>query len=312
MKRTLFFFILTCVSVAHGDCRDLAAPRAVESPVADQWTLGSLNLWRLRDTVRDSKLDDPISSALLERRLEAIADTVVQSLKAPHLLAVQEVENRELLEALVVRLAKRGWYYRAVLLEGNDPSGMDVGLLYRRPIQVGSVEGLFADDAFQEHALYSRPPLRVSLTAPVSAQLVVVHLRSARDLQAPRVLEKRAKQAERLAMWVQSQTEPVIVAGDFNSSWGTGAFSDSYHRFASAGLFNLWEWIPSAERYSYRYRCRPQAIDHIWISPGLKQRVQRVSVSRGHAGRYRALYGSDGVSPVSDHDALVVYFETEQ
>jgi len=40
----------------------------------------------------------------------------------------------------------------------------------------------------------------------------------------------------------------------------------------------------------------------------LKPSVSKVAVSRGNAGRYDSLYGSQGVAPISDHDALVVYF----
>ena len=304
----ILLFVGACSSVS-AECRNLAEPRPVMAPADDHWTLATLNLWRLRDARKDSALDEPLSPSLLARRLDAIADTVVNDLQAPHLLAVQEVENLALLERLANRLGQSGFRYRAVLLEGNDPSGMDVGLLYRAPIVLTHSRALFATEAFQGHSLFSRPPLAVSLQSPVQADLVVVHLRSARDLKSARVFEKRHRQATRLAGWVAEQSGPVIVAGDFNSTWDAGRFSDSYNRFASASLFNVWSLLPKQERYSYRYRCRPQALDHIWLSPVLKERVKAVDVSRGSAGRYSKLYGSDGISPISDHDGLVVYFD---
>lgn len=305
----LTLLLLAGCSLVSGECRNLAAPQAVTPPAANQWTLATLNLWRLRDARKDTDLDDPLSPTLMARRLDAIAESVVNTLHAPHLLAVQEVENLALLTALAARLERLGFRYRAVLLEGNDPSGMDVGLLYRAPVALGHPRALFAVEQFQGQPLYSRPPLRVTLQSPVQADLVVVHLRSARDLKSSRVFEKRRRQASRLAGWVAGQPGPVIVAGDFNSSWDAGRFSDSYQQFAASGLFNLWQNLPPLERYSYRYRCRPQALDHIWISPVLKNDVAAVEVSRGNAGRYRSLYGTDGISPISDHDALVVYFD---
>lgn len=308
MRRILLFLTLLYAHPALPDCQNLAAVRAVSAPAADQWTLATLNLWRLRDTRKDSDLDDPISQALLSRRLDALASAVVETLKAPHLLAVQEVENRALLQSLADRLTERGLDYRVVLLEGNDPSGMDVGLLYRAPVELENPRALFAAERYRGQFLYSRPPLRVSLREPVSAELVVVHLRSARDLKSSRVFDKRRRQASRLAGWVAEQQQPVIVAGDFNSTWDAGRFSDSYQQFAASGLFNVWQKLSASERYSYRHRCRPQALDHIWLSPVLKHQVEAVDVSRGNAGRYHRLYGSNGVSPVSDHDALVVYF----
>ncbi|MCK0153236.1 endonuclease/exonuclease/phosphatase family protein [Alcanivorax sp. S6407] len=307
----LILFLCIGASPLQAECRNLAAPRAVMAPADNQWTLATLNLWRLRDARKDSDLDEPLSSSLLARRLDAIANAVVNDLHAPHLLAVQEVENLALLETLANRLAQSGFRYRTVLLEGNDPSGMDVGLLYRAPIALTQSRALFAKETFQGYPLFSRPPLAVSLQSPVQADLVVVHLRSARDLKSSRVFEKRRHQASRLAGWVAEQSGPVIVAGDFNSTWDAGRFSDSYQQFAASGLFNVWQKLAPAERYSYRYRCRPQALDHIWLSAELASRVDAVDVSRGSAGRYRKLYGSEGISPISDHDALVVYFDRQ-
>lgn len=311
MRLTYCFLIslfLAVGSAAVADCRGLNSPRGVMVPHGDQWTLATLNLWRLRDARKDSDLDDPLSPALLSRRLDAIANHVQGALNAPHLLVVQEVENLSLLEALAGRLARAGYRYRAVLLEGNDPSGMDVGLLYRAPVVLNNPQALFAAEQFRGRPLYSRPPLKVSLQAPLKADLVIVHLRSARDLKSSRVFEKRRRQASRLAGWVVNQTGPVIVAGDFNTTWDAGRFSDSYQQFAVAGLFNAWQSLEESERYSYRYRCRPQALDHIWLSPALQDDIEAVAVSRGSAGRYKSLYGSKGLSPISDHDALVVYF----
>lgn len=308
MRLILILLVLLFAVPVQADCRNLEAPRGVSAPAENQLTLATLNLWRLRDERKDADFDDPLSPSLLSQRLDAIAKTVADSLNAPHLLAVQEVENRALLDSLAARLARRGWQYRTVLLEGNDPSGMDVGLLYRAPVALNGADALFASERFRGHHLYSRPPLKVSIREPFRADLVVVHLRSARDLKSSRVFEKRRRQAATLAAWAEEQEAPLIIAGDFNSTWDAGRFSDSYQHFSASGLFNVWQKLAPTERYSYRHRCRPQALDHIWVSATLKSRVEAVAVTRGNAGRYNALYGSNGVSPISDHEALVVYF----
>ena len=310
-----YLIFCLCLLVATGlwaDCRGLAPDLGVPAPAADEWTLATLNLWRLRDTRKDSLLDKPLSSAVVDRRIQALVDFIAGPLQAPHILAVQEVENRDLLDALAAGLARQGWRYRVVLKEGNDPSGMDVGLLYRQPVRIASVDRLFAEQGFHGHALFSRPPLRVTVQEPRQLQLVVVHLRSARGLHKSRVRQKRQRQAALLASWAIEQSGPLIMAGDFNSTWGAGRISASYRRFAQSGLFNLWQRLPKRERYSFRHRCRPQALDHIWVSPDLETSVITMAVSRGNAGRYHSLYGSQGVAPVSDHDALVVYFSAER
>ncbi|MGJ3257409.1 MAG: endonuclease/exonuclease/phosphatase family protein [Alcanivorax sp.] len=306
----VYLFLVPCLLWA--DCPGLAPARGVPEPAADEWSLATLNLWRLRDSRKDSRLDEPLSTAVLEQRIQALVDFIAGPLQAPHMLAVQEVENRDLLDALAAGLARQGWRYRVVLKEGNDPSGIDVGLLYRQPVRIASAQRLFAEQGFHGHSLFSRPPLQVTVQAPRQLQLVVVHLRSARGLQKSRVHEKRQSQAALLANWAIEQDEPLIIAGDFNSTWDAGRISASYERFAESGLFNLWQRLPKRERYSFRHRCRPQALDHIWVSPGLKTFVSRTAASRGNAGRYDSLYGSQGVAPVSDHDALVVYFSAQR
>ncbi|MDX1804736.1 MAG: endonuclease/exonuclease/phosphatase family protein [Alcanivorax sp.] len=284
----------------------MAEPRAMPSAGPTQWSLVTFNAWRLRDTHRDSRWDSPLSRARLDDRLDALADFIRTRLAAPTVLALQEVENRPLLEALRQRLQQRGLHYQMVLREGQDPSGMDVALLLRAPAVAGPVRQLFARQQFAGAPLFSRPPLLVRLRRPWPVTLVVVHLRSARDLSSSRVYRKRQRQAAMLADWVRQQQGALIVLGDFNSGPGNARFSASYQRFADAGLHDVWSRLPPAQRFSYRYHCRPRALDHIWLDDALWRQVSGVMVSRGNAGRYRLLYGYQGSKVVSDHDGLGV------
>jgi len=297
---------------AAAECRDLAAPRAVPTAAEGQWNLATFNLWRLRDTEKNSPMDRPLDEPVYQARLDALAGYVVDTLKAPVLLAVQEVENIAILEQLAERMtAQGGPRYRALLLEGHDPSGMDVGLLYRAPAEVSDARALFADQTFRGQPLFSRPPLAVTLTAPRALTLVIVHLRSANGLgEKAWVAEKRRRQADRLAQWSRARKDQALaVVGDFNSAPDSGAFSEPLTVMAASGLYNSWDKVKQAERYSYRHRCRPRTLDYVWLSEGLRKDLRGVAVSRGNAGRYDRLYGSDGTEVVSDHDGLVTYFE---
>lgn len=293
------------------ECHNLQPSRAVPPAAADQWALASFNLWRLRDTSKDAPFDKPLTRRTYEARLDALADYLIHSLKSPALVAVQEVENRAILEDLAGRIrGADGPSYHALLLEGNDPSGMDVGLLYRAPVKVGPAQALFADLRYDRHALFARPPLVVPVTAPLSFKLVIVHLRSARDLgKKDWVAEKRRRQAQRLAGWLKQQKGTrLVVVGDFNSGPGDGLFSEPWRVLETAGLYNSASRLRDGERYSYLYRCRKEAPDHILLSPALEKHLRAVAVSRGNAGHYRALYRSQGTKVVSDHDVPVVYF----
>lgn len=307
---SLLIILIFLAPPAAARCHGLAPPRDVPAASAGEWTLATFNLWRLRDTDKDAPLDQPLTPAIYRARLDALAGYLIDRLKTPTLVAVQEVENRAILEDLAQRIHQRGGpVYKAVLVEGNDPSGMDVGLLYRLPARVGKVRTLFADQKFRHHALFSRPPLWVTMTGPASFSLIVVHLRSARGLgKKAWVAEKRRRQADRLTTWVQGHSGALVVAGDFNSGPGKGAFGQPWRRISEAGLYDSGQRLLATERYSYRHRCQPAGLDHILLSSEMEKRLKAVAVSRGNAGRYKVLYGHHGTRVVSDHDVPVVYF----
>ena len=293
---------------AAADCPEPASPRPIEG-LSGAWSVATQNLWRLRDSgVPEQEVD---------ARLDALADYLHQRLAYPHLLLVQEVENRELLERLAQRVAERGGPdYDVWLMEGQDPSGIDVGALSRAPVRIRQMSSLFDQARLGSHWLFSRPPLHLQLEQPLDMDVLVLHLRSGRGLQdpdsGPRVQAKRRAQAQQIADWVRAQGAQgrrVLVGGDINSAPDTGVFAEPLQILLAAPLQSAWAQLPSAERYSYVYRCRPQAIDHLLMSSNLLPLVQQVQVSRGNAGRYRRLHGSGGTEVVSDHDGLVVWFK---
>ncbi|EKF75746.1 hypothetical protein A11A3_02717 [Alcanivorax hongdengensis A-11-3] len=305
--RIVFVVVLVVLgALGQADCRNLVPARNLPAVPDGQWSMATLNLWRLRDDVRDGGLDDPLDTDTLNGRLDALAAYISGPLQGPSLLALQEVENRRLLEALAERLKHQGLTYQATLLEGNDPAGMDVGVLSRTPVHIAHVQALFAEQRFAGHALYSRPPLQLVLDSPWPLKVIVVHMRSARGLEKEWVRVKRQQQAALLADWAARQQGALVVLGDFNSGQGAGYFSDSYQRFARSGLYDVWQRLPESERYSFRYRCRPSALDHIWVNKELQADLDGVAVTRGNAGRYRQLYDSQGRDVVSDHEALSV------
>jgi predicted extracellular nuclease len=303
-----------CASTAQARCPPPPPAQAAPPALATEISIATLNLWRLRDTRKDARYDKPLPEKRLERRLRALAGHIHDDLSLPHLLAVQEVENLALLERLASLLQKKGAAYRAVLIEGNDPSGIDVGLLYRPPVIVDEQQTLFSEQGWRGGKLFSRPPLSVGITAPLDFQLIVVHLRSARGLAKPDsagdVRGKRRAQAARLDDWLDQRAgQNIIVAGDLNSAPGRDVFSEPY-RVLSDNRFSAWSRLPDAQRWSHIYRCQRQALDHLIVTGNIVERVTRAAVSRGNAGHHRELYASHGTgSAVSDHDALVVYLQ---
>jgi predicted extracellular nuclease len=161
-------------------------------------------------------------------------------LRAPDVVAVQEVENIGVLEALAAKIAvdDPALVYSAHLAEGNDVGGIDSGFLVRGGrvnagfvlTQLGKSEVFTFDNP--DSCLHDRPPYR--LDAVFSAgnrpfSVIVNHTRSLSGINdcrpgAPgeRLCRKRLAQAESIAQFVQSfqtanPTVPLVVVGDHNA-----------------------------------------------------------------------------------------------
>ncbi len=95
------------------------------------FTAATFNLHNLFDPVDDPLKEDPvIPGTAYHRHLGKLAQTIQEALGAPTLLAVQEVENEDVLAALVSR-PELAAEYGYVWLDGPDRRGIDVALLYR-------------------------------------------------------------------------------------------------------------------------------------------------------------------------------------
>ncbi len=292
--------------------------RPVPAPAADEFTLATFNLW---DLMEDSRDDSDLTAEDHDARIPVLAEWIREVLHAPHLLAVQEVETLARLEELAREIAARGGpEYRAWLKPGHDDSGINVGLLARAPVEVEAVRQILTGHQWTGDPLHDRPPLKARISAPLEMTLVVVHMRSGHGLRDEDRVEwvdgKRRAQARTLRAWLEdykARGGTPVVAGDLNSARDAGLFSKPLKKLDVAPWHTAWRHVPDEdERFSYIFRCQRQAIDHVLIPASLAERVTRAAASRGNAGRYRVLYGARGTGEaVSDHDALVVYFELD-
>ena len=311
----LLVLLVLCAPLQAREKCPRPEPRVLPQVAENELLLVTQNLWRLVDDHPDTHADQPVDTAYYQQRLDAVADYLGDTLQWPHLLAVQEVEHPRLLEQLVARIAARGGpAYQFAIREGLDPSGIDVALLYRAPVNVAGIESPFHRDRYKRSPLYSRPPLVVTLAEPLSITLVVVHLRSGIDLEDARkgknIQEKRRRQAQRLRDWLEHRVaagDDVALVGDLNSAFGDMPYAEPVIILDRAPFDSVWEQLPENERFSYVYQCRRQAIDNILLSESLLDDVSRVAVMRGNAGYQHLLYRKQPPHLVSDHDGLGVY-----
>lgn len=296
-------------------------------------TVATQNLFHLFDDVDDGGTE-VVTPRRYRQRLEKLSLQVVDVLRSPDVLAVQEAENLKVLTDLSAAVAARNGRapYQAVLLEGRDRSGIDVGFLLRADWKIEAQQQLLRTVRRGRAPLFDRPPLWLRLALPdgQSLELVNVHLKSLRGSddspeEAERIAGKRRQQAEALAGWLRERlrAEPqvrLVLLGDFNAGPGSGSGAgpvkaplggvDVMALLAEAGLQPLDERLSGPERYSYVHDCRTEALDHLLVTQALLPAVQALAASRGNAGVSWRFDRADGTALHSaDHDGLVLYLK---
>jgi endonuclease/exonuclease/phosphatase family metal-dependent hydrolase len=251
-------------------------------------TVLSWNAFNLFDAVDDGteyREYDPglgrWSAALYERRLDALAAVIRRSCPGgPDVVALQELENRRVLDDLCGRLS--GYPHR-VAPEGRG--GVRCGVASRYPIL-----GAATLEVGEWGGEPLRPVLEVELDckgAPL--RLLVVHWKSrveGEGLTQPARDAAAAVVSRRLSRLLASvPAADVVVAGDFNQNAdelleGVGAPGRAVLAAAPApalagarggrvALYDPWLSLQPSQRGSSGYRGAWQTPDHLLLSPGL-------------------------------------------
>ena len=314
-------------------------------------TVGSLNLFRLFDDIDDAPLTNALGETIndqvvpteeYQRRLGKLARYVVEGMRSPDVIGVQEVESAKVLEDLAAAIQGINPYvqYDVHLVEGNDIGSIDVGFLVRRwRFFVTGVEQLGADETFIDPSdgsvdlVHDRPPLVLNGWSPIyPLSIMVVHNRSLSGIETERVQQKRLEQSLSIAEKVQAiQTNRpwagLVVVGDFNAF----EFSDGYvdavghirgdfdpaesllsgSDLVDPNLMNQIESLPPEERYSFVFRGNAQTLDHALTGRSLDFRARGLQFVRGNADAAVDLINDDSTFVrASDHDGFVLYIDT--
>lgn len=292
-------------------------PRAVRARSAAEVTIATQNLHNFTGG------DDAIVAAASRH--------IRENLRAPDILAVQEVFTLAALQTLAdrIRTDDATISYAAYLIEGNDPRGIDIGFLVREPWRADSVEAFEHDAQWTppgstgQQKLHDRPPLVLRASKDdVQLTVIAVHLKSLIGIENEGTREKRHHQALNLSRYIQTlQTgNPairLIVIGDFNAFEFSDGYFDVIGQLTGApdatpamiaatdeinpDLTNLADRIPPADRYSYFFEGSLQAFDHALTSSALTPFVTAAQYARAFVD------AADSMNPLSDHDGLVVY-----
>ncbi|MGB5660888.1 MAG: lamin tail domain-containing protein, partial [Thermoanaerobaculia bacterium] len=223
-------------------------PIPVRAREFDEFTVGSLNMFRFFDDVDDLpsvaadgrvRDDEVVETEEYLRRRDKFVRHILEVLDAPDILAVQEAEKLGILEELAAAIVDvdPSVVYTSYLIEGNDIGTIDIGFMVRDTITVDEVIQLGKDEYFtnpitlEEEILHDRPPLLLQgrHLDQTLVQVFTVHMRSLGGIEGARTQQKRYDQANSVAEKVQLIQDldpgaPIIVTGDFNAF----EFSDSY------------------------------------------------------------------------------------
>jgi endonuclease/exonuclease/phosphatase family metal-dependent hydrolase len=288
----------------------LEAVAAAEAPVAEPEngvaTIAAFNVLNMFDANDDPYTADEGTPAKPKEELEHLA-TAIRELKAD-VIALEEVENRGILESFVKSRLKGLGYEHVVHFEGNDDRGIDCSLISRFPIgAVTSHRHLRFSDGDGGTTHFQRDFLRVRIEPKtcVPFDMFLVHFKSKRDGSSTtenlRVAE--CETARRIIDDVlKEQPEALfLVCGDFNDTWD----SKPLKALRGSGATELRGFVKDlpADARSYNRGRYTDVIDFILASPAMAKRYVAKS--------YKIHSGSVETTG-SDHNPITAQFELKR
>lgn len=239
------------------------------------------------------------------------------------LICMIEVEDRNLLQKFhddllykeFLQPSTRPGYTHILLIDGNDPRGIDVSFLSRIPVlSLQSHIHEFSDYEGRRVRTFSRDCLEVRLEAPDGKPLYlkVNHFKSMgysprTDPQSNRRRLGQAKRVTELLDGHDLQNEYVVVAGDLNSDPSSPSMEPLVNK---SGLYNVNLELPADARGTYG--TGKKQLDYLFVSEALKHHLQAVHLER------RGAFAKTKWTPyptvkskrtqASDHAAVVAEF----
>ena len=301
--------------------------RSVRDKTNQEVTVGSLNTFVLDE--------DQANYAI---RIRKLAKYILNQLKKPDILALQEVENIAVLNDLIQELQSLdpSVNYTPFLIPTNPSSNFQINPAYlvSNSIQDVTVVQLGKNETLSTGGrLHDRAPLLLSgytnSTPSVSIQILDLHIRSLNGVSSSNeVRKKRQEQAISIANMIQArQAENLIIVGDFNAYQFSDGYVDVYNQISghpsegasltnqnivTPALVEVSTMVPPAERYSYVYQNNAQMIDHCLTTQLHDMSIASFEYARGNADNSDIFLDDESVSfKVSDHDGFVLFLELE-
>jgi len=204
-----------------------------------QFKIVFYNTENLFDTIDDPKVSDegflPTSkiawtSARYNTKLQHTAKAIysIDSVNLPAVVGLAEVENIGVLNDLVSKTKLRNGNYQAILIEGSDPRGIDVGLIFRKNVMkfIGQ-KSMPSARSFQTRAILY---VKLADAKKDTFHLIVNHWKSrtggASETESMRVENATLVKQLTDSILSKNQKANVILMGDFNDEPGNKSISE--------------------------------------------------------------------------------------
>jgi uncharacterized protein len=327
--------------------------RPVRERQEGEFIIATQNVENLFDIIDDPDRDDSVFDDYVPRdegeyqiRIAKASQHIRIILGAPDILAIQEIENQNVVNNLVeqIQADDPSLQYTGCIFEGHDGRGIDNAYLVRTDrvnlVDCQQMPGAYEARARDGGDLYGRPPLVLEaelITAdgvfPIT--LINLHIRSLNGGETQRVQDKRMMQAVGVAEYIQGRVDEnpdinLVVLGDLNAFQFTdglvdvvgiisGDFDPAEAMTAPAedtlepNLINQVMRVAEDDRYSYVFSSNSQVLDHILTTPALDAYVSDAQFSRGNSDALTIWYLDldKGSMRISDHDGFVIYVRPE-
>ena len=210
---------------------------------------------------------------------------VLKSLNAD-VQCLVEVENRETMNSFNSDMLGQHKFPFNMLIDGNDPRGIDVGLLSRYPIKNIRTHIFDKEKPGSKSFVFSRDCLEVELQVSATKSLHVLcnHFKSKGYSSSQAASDKRRKlQADRVKEILKAnydlKTDLVVVLGDFNDTPDSKPLQDLLATPNLTDVLSLKFGDDVNLRYTYFYKKKNQ-IDFILVSKPLKDAFKDCGLER--------------------------------
>ena len=227
--------------------------------------------------------DEPIDEQAMRNTARVMRDVEAD------VMGVVEVESRPVLRdfnADVISALGGEAYRHAMVIDGNDTRGIDVGLLTRREFPIGQLRSHVDDMMGERDLIFSRDCAEYEVTTPSGARILLMlnHFKSKGYGSQQSSNDRRRNQAqrvkdiydERVGMGIKN----IAILGDFNDTPGSAPLSPLIEGTNLKDIFLHPTFDDGGYPGTYGNCSAENKIDFILLSPALFDKVTGGGVFR--------------------------------